>query len=216
MKMSMEERNVALNLVNTLLKMGLSEYFHSDKASNDLYDWFRENNLANMGFEYFSGATKCVLTHEEFDWVIKFRYPGEKKDYCAKEYENYIAAEKAGFAYYFAACDYLCQHDDINFYVQERVECTEDVDSVIYENLLLEYKEEGSEYDEDNIWYEVEDMESHDRMVALYGNHDLADFVENHRINDLHNGNFGVIGDHYVMIDYSGFGYRVWEEKNND
>ena len=45
-------------------------------------------------------------------------------------------------------------------------------------------------------------------------NKELSDFVVDRHINDLHCGNFGMAGDHYVMVDFSGFGSQIFMDKS--
>ena len=55
-------------------------------------------------------------------------------------------------------------------------------------------------------------MTAYDRVMLLYNDEKLSSFIRNRLINDLHCGNFGYAGDHYVMIDYSGFGSQIFKE----
>lgn len=214
MKASSWERDIALDIVDFIIDKGFAEPFYTEKKPYSLWDWFDKNKLFNEGgFQYNDGATKGVIFHEKLDsWVIKFRLPRElaEKDYCAREYENYVAAEDAGLEYYFAATEYLCEREGIVFYLQEQVICDEEVDSDIYDKLQCRYEESDTPYDNEDLWNEIEEMNAYERVMLLYGNETLANFISERRINDLHCGNFGLAGDHYVMIDFSGFGMSVW------
>ena len=214
MQASNWERDIALDIVDFIINKGFAESFYAEKKPYSMWDWFDKHELFNEGgFQYNDGATKGVIFHEKLDgWVIKFRLPPEdpKKDYCAREYENYVAAKDAGLEYYFAATEYLCEREGICFYLQEQVICDEEVDSDIYDKLQCQYEESGTPYDNDSLWNEVEELSSYDRVMLLYGDAALADFISEHHINDMHCGNFGLAGDHYVMVDFSGFGSQVW------
>lgn len=214
MKMSKEERALALEYINLFVAKGLVEFYKKSRAErrSSLWDWYDDAKLENSGFNYADGATKTVLINDELDWVIKFVRPDEERDWCGREYENYVLAEEAGLGYYFAATEYLCEVEGIRFYAQEMVICDESVDSSIADSYERRLQERGEEYDIDSIWEDIENMDAADRVELLYGNTELCQFVWDRRINDLHCGNFGIAGDRYVMIDYSGFGRRVWED----
>ncbi len=208
--LSMEERNIALDVIDVFMANNFAEVYRAS-TNTTMWDWYQDTRID--GIQYTDGATKCVFFAEELeDWVIKCKLPCETRDYCTREYENYRAAVEAGFDYYFAAVEYLCEREGILFYVQERVECDEDVDELICEKLQLDYEESGTPYERDSLWDEVSDMDSYSRVHLLYGDLNLADFIWSRHINDLHCANFGTIGDHYVMIDFSGFGMSVWSK----
>lgn len=207
MKMSMEDRKIAMEMVQKLLNCGIIEAITNKKAKYGIYNWYRETTLRQDGISYADGATKAVFIDSVFNWVIKISLPGNDGDYCAREYENYCLATERGLDYYFAACDRLIEIDGITFYAQQYVECDEGVDSEIYEKIRPD-----SDNDVDTLWREVEEMEAWDRVMALYNDDALGQFIEERRINDLHCGNFGIAGDHYVMIDYSG--WKVFSEED--
>ena len=213
MKATSWERDIALRIVDLIINKGFAEPFYSEARPYSMWDWLDKHGLFQQGFQYADGATKGVIFHEDLDdWVIKFRLPREfaEKDYCTREYENYVLAEEAGLDYYFATTEYLCEREGIIFYLQEQVICDEEVDSDIYDKLQCRYEESGTPYDNDSLWEEVEELDAYERVMLLYNNEALANFISQRHINDLHCGNFGMAGDHYVMIDYSGFGSGVW------
>ena len=207
------ERDIAINIVESLIRNGLSALYTAKFRPYGLWDWLDDNKFFEKGITYADGATKAVIFHSDLDsYVIKFRLPQEdpEKDYCSREYENYVLAEEAGFSYYFAKTEYLCEREGIVFYLQEQVICDEEVDGEICSKLQRQYDEDGTPYDVDSLWSEVDEMDAYERTMLLYGNKELSQFIFDRRINDLHCGNFGMAGDHYVMIDYSGFGSQVW------
>lgn len=209
MKMSNCERTVAMNIIDLFVQRGFISAFKN--TSHSMYNWMYDNGLLRNGYDYADGATKCVFMYDGLDsWVIKCRYPGMERDYCARECENYALAEEAGFGFYFAATEFLCEVDGIAFYVQERVDCDESVDCLIKDRLQCDYEDSNTPYDEDSLWEEVEELDAYSRIMLLYGDEALARFICERRINDLHCGNFGIRGDSYVMVDFSGFGMAVW------
>ena len=208
------ERDIALNIVDFCINKGFAKPYGCEYKTCSMWDWFDKNGLLENGFEYHDGASKGVIFHEDLeDWVIKFRLPCEssEKDYCCREYDNYVAAEEAGLEYYFASTEYLCEREGIVFYLQEKVEQDSDVDSRIVEKLEKQYNDSGSSYNVNDLYEEAEEMSAYERIMLLYGDEVLANFIVEHRINDLHCGNFGIVGDHYVMLDFSGYGSGVWK-----
>ena len=211
MKMSLSDHNTAIKFIWKLLDAGLAAQM-ADKENHYLYDWFRKASLGN-GISFADGATKAVFISFDFDWVIKVNLPGEEFDWCGREYENYRLAEERGLGYYFAASEFLGEFEGIKFYAQEYVDCDEGVDSEIYDSLKARYKSSDNDVDDDCLWGEVEELDAEARVELLYNDDALVRFIWERRINDLHCGNFGIKGDHYVMIDYSGFGAGVFRER---
>ena len=212
MKMSLSDHNTAVKLIWKLLEAGLAEQLAKQDNCN-LYGWFRKTFLGNNGMSFADGATKAVFISFDFDWVIKINLPGERNDYCARECENYRLAEERGLAYYFAATEYLGEFEGVHFYAQEYVNCDEGVDSEIYNSLRARYKSSDNDVDDDCLWDEVEELDAEERVELLYNDDALVRFIWECRINDLHCGNFGIKDDHYVMLDYSGFGDGVFRER---
>jgi len=108
--------------------------------------------------------------------------------------------------------EFLTAIGGIAFYAQEMVDCDECVDHSMSEKLARYYESIGQECeDEYSLLDEVENMSNVERIDLLYGNAELCQFISDRHINDLHCGNFGLAGDHYVIIDYSGYGNFAWE-----
>ena len=213
------ERKELMNIISKLVTWGLVDYIHARRKDNKdgyLCNWADEAPLEDNGLEYTCGESKGVIIASSVDWVIKFTIPNEDRDMCAREYENYVLAKEAGLAYYFAEMKFLTAIGGINFYAQEMVECDESVDNSLSEKLARHYESIGEKPEEGVEWElldEVENMSAVERVDLLYGDAELCRFIEDRHINDLHCGNFGIAGDRYVMIDYSGFGSQVFMDK---
>ena len=144
-------------------------------------------------------------------WVIKVASRDSyQRDWCQREFQNYCAAVNEKLGFYFAAMEPLITISGFTFYLQEKLFCDEGVDSELFDSLKEEYENSGTDYDVDNLYNEIDDMDASERVYILYGNSELAAFISEHRINDLHSGNFGLRDGMYIMIDYSGFGGRAW------
>ena len=204
MKLSDTEREIAIAIVDMLVDYGMAEAMSEGK----IYDFFYYNNLSGEGFNLSSGMTKACISHDDlFDWVIKVGFTSHVKiDHAKREYECYCLAKEAGLEYYFPTTIYLGEFGGVPFYLQEVAECSEDaVSSEWYEHLRDRYEEDGRMYDVDELWSVLDDMDDYEKAMLTFGDKKLADFLYEHEINDLHEGNFGYIGDHMVIIDFSGF-----------
>lgn len=204
MKLSDTEREIATTIVQMMVDYGLIEELTEDQ----LGDWFRENELYNEGFDLSTGVTKACIAHDDLSgWVIKVGFTrGVKIDYAQKEYDCYCLAEEAGLRYYFPVTIYLGEFGGRPFYLQQAAECSEDqVSSDWYENLRDRYEENGELYDAGELWDIIYDMDDYEKAMLTFGDEELANFLQEHKIGDLHEGNFGYIGDHMVIVDFSGY-----------
>lgn len=206
MELSAVEREIAITLVEALVEYGLNDHLaqYGDKGTER---WFDDMELYRLGFSIASGASKSCIEHDDLDWVIKVGHTESVNcDYAKLEYENYCRAKEAGLEYYFPATFFLGEFGGRPFYVQEMVECDEcQVSSDWYERLRDEYDEIGEEYDCDSLWDAIYNMDDDERANLSFHNQELTDFLMEHHIGDLHEGNFGYIGGRMVIIDFSGW-----------
>ena len=205
MRIEIEERETAIHLVNVLVEKGICNA-RNGSSMEDLF--FSE--LYKVGFNMSSGMTKACFTHEELgDWVIKVGFTGSlSEDYARVEYENYKAAVSCGLDWYFPFTDFLCEIDGMEFFIQESAECCEDaITSNWYDLISALYEESGRDLGEIeiDIWDEVYELEDADKIDLMFNDMALSSFLREHRIGDLHEGNFGFIGDRTVIIDFSGY-----------
>ena len=191
------------SFINRLVEAGLVDAINSFDKIFHPHEWFEENMPEQ--YSICSGASKGVIVSKETDYVIKFDYCGEDS-YCKIEADNYGYAVKAGLARYFAETRFVCEIDGITFTIQEKCNCDE---GAVYDSLgryvRSTYEDEGSEYNEHDIWSEVDCLFDEGRAYEMFEDADLAHFICQNYINDLHQGNFGFIGERLVMIDFSGF-----------
>lgn len=194
-----------MSFVTRLIDAGLVNDINDPESCFDVWDWFHDRPELNDGYEVCSGACKGVLVFEDADYVIKFDYYGSES-YCKLEANNYADAVEAGLARYFAETRFVCEIDGITFTVQEKCDCDE---GAVYNSLgryvRSTYEDEGSEYDEHDIWSEVDCLFDEGRAYEMFEDAALAHFICSHYINDLHQGNFGFVGKRLVMTDFSGF-----------
>ena len=183
-------------------------------------DWFRQYKVERHDMYATCGATKLVFLVEGLDrWVIKvpflFSYdnaPGRATilNHCEAEAQIYQAACDCGKEHYFAPCYHYVTKQGIPFYIQQRVECNEELNSdLFFHYCSTSYNKENYE-DEyyDDVNNDVDYMEDEDRLYAIFGfedGDDLLTFLEVQEVNDIHAGNFGYFKQMPVLIDYSGY-----------
>lgn len=206
MELTVIEREVAFVLIESLMEYGLLECLDTD---NDLSaeSWFYRNKIHNFGFFGTSGATKFCFSHPDLPgWIIKIGYDGLARDYMEREYENYLAAKNCGLEHFFPVTAYVGEIQGYSCYAQQEVECCEeDVRSGWYEELRERFVMSGDEFEESDVWDEVDWLEDEERVNLLFHNEELIRFLRERNINDLHEGNFGYIGCCAVIIDFSGW-----------
>lgn len=197
----------AANLVARLVDCGLlSNLAHYGEHCTEV--WFQKSELEREGFWAASGATKVCFGHVDFpNWVIKVGYTEKVKfDYARKENEIYTKAVAAGLEYYFPETKLLGIYGGRPFFIQQCAECVEHaISSEWYERLRSRYEEDEEEYDPNELWDEIDYLDDWERAMLLFGNEDLCNFLSDNGVNDLHEGNFGYVGDHIVIVDFSGF-----------
>ena len=202
------ERNIATSLIRELVNLGLTDNL-AWYGDNSAEEWFWENRAVLSDYWFSSGATKACISHPDLcGWVIKVGYTEHvSKDYATVEYNNYCAAIEEGLAQYFPETVYIGEFDGCAFYAQEAAECDEDlVTSKWYYKLRDQYIEDGNENPNDEeIWDEIDCYDDDEKVFLSFGNNQLCNFIWSRDINDLHEGNFGYIGDRMVIIDFSGF-----------
>jgi hypothetical protein len=107
---------------------------------------------------------------------------------------------------FFPQTFFLGRFDGRDYYIQERAECDEDaISSECYNQICSSYEEDGNECSPEWVWDEVDGLDDDERVNLLFHNSELIDFLYEHEINDLHEGNFGRINGNFVIIDFSGY-----------
>ena len=207
MKLETWEQEIATSIVESLVEYGLLGHLFrfGDKS---ISNWFDEMGLGGCGFYISGGITKVCISHKDLDnWIIKVGYrKGVSIDYAELEYKNYLAAVISKLEYYFPTTVFLGEFDGVKFFLQERAICDEEVVTFDwYDKICNQFEELDEEYDDEIIWGTIDDLNDEERVELTFGDLNLVNFLSSHFINDLHEGNFGVIGDHIVIIDFSGW-----------
>ena len=205
--LTFNDREIANVLVEALVQYGLNDHL-AQCGEKSTWGWFRDNNLESVGFWASGGATKSCIGHEDLcGWVIKVGHTIDvKHNYARMEYENYRAAKELGLQRYFPETYYLGEFGGQSYFIQQMADCDEDqVTSDWYEKLRDSYDEDEEEYDVDRLWNEIDNMDDDEKAFLMFQDNELCHFLFEHRINDLHEGNFGYIRGCAVIVDFSGF-----------
>lgn len=142
--------------------------------------------------------------------VLKFNLDyidGEEswEDFCAKEYENYLKAKEAKLDFLFAPVEPALFYKGRQFYTQDKVSFS---NKISYEESDEVISSSSINYSDDYRY----DFRICERFVAsvisYYGEEicqKLFTFLKDNKINDIHDGNWGLINGAPVVFDYSGF-----------
>ena len=201
------ERNAAIALVEALVEYGLNDHL-AQYGERGTESWFYNNNLSAFGFGAAGGASKVCIWHKDLDdWVIKVGYTEKVAcDYATLEYENYLRAVEEGFGAYFPTTIYLGEFGGRDFYLQEYADCDENkVSSDWFERVKDQHDEDGEEYDPDHLWDELDCLDDDEKAFLSFRDNAFCTFLWDNGIGDLHEANFGYIGDRMVIVDFSGW-----------
>jgi hypothetical protein len=208
---SNEIRDYANKVVESFVRVGLIENRRSYNEFS-FSDWYKSKNLDSYGFSYSCGVSKVCLFHPQLEnFVIKFGFSDitSQTDYCVIEYENYLRAKENGFEEYFPYTDFLCEYEEVSFFIQEKAVCSEDDITSGWYHSMREVMEADCDEDDDDfnsrIWDAVYDMDDIQRADFTFCDEAFTDFLIKYGIGDLHEGNFGYIGNRTVIIDFSGW-----------
>ena len=206
MALSVKEKREILSFIRENFNWCSAELL----KSNSFYDMYFKHNMHETDFEFRSGCSKYCLLNPFFeDYVIKFSTG--RFDYCEREYKNYWAAVYNHLEEYFPYTIFLGDLNGLKLYIQEKAVCdSQAVSDIWYERVYNGYwsEENAKEAAESGeIWAVIDELDDYERVGYIYDDDKLWDFLDEYRINDLHEGNFGYVGERLVIIDFSGFGF---------
>lgn len=184
----------------------------------------RERNVSRKKVKVHGGATKVCLDFVEESFVIKW---AEKC--CYKEFDEAMAevgiyqeAVAQGIEMFFPKTELFATINGISFVKQEKID--NDCGSLCYQT-ELKYSERSKtasprivkkvQQKFDEACQEVGYSRSVNTLwvrlaLVIYGKKavkKLCEFVVDHQINDLHEGNLGYKNDRPILLDFSGY-YR--------
>lgn len=164
-------------------------------------------------YVYSYGASKGVIIPLAEDaiiapYVLKIPFSYEdkccevsfEKNYCQMEEDIGIAAEEEELSDIFIPTKYLCTFSGTKVYTQPLVNTSRRrVRPYSYEILSNDYGIEELSGIDPNLSLSIVEYYGIDKFLKM------REFIEKKRINDLHGGNYGYIGDRPVIFDYCGY-----------
>lgn len=216
----MENKQTYLECIQKLKdELRFEELLNCDFSFREWTEAVRDK-MYNTDYFWGSGACRCVIGHNDWDFVFKFTYDTEDNvDYCQNEYFLYKKALERGIERAFVACDYVGKFGAYDIYAMERCYCNEDGMSDDSYNLQFKKycREFGLDPKAEESWEEFSDncpeYEDQECMLELAEEHwgaklvsEVEDFMNEYGVNDCHCGNWGWLGDNLVVVDYAGYG----------
>ena len=231
---TLAERQAAMNFVHDLFENDFYDAisYHQNECGGYIVgfmDWVNSHNsfFDNVEASFYHGASKvCIVIPELADkWVIKMsflrktnpNYEDSADDYCLREANYFKEACEAHLNEFFAGSYAIGT-------VKEAVVCLQEFahpDPDMFETIMYDRIEETPErfgickesYDSeeeylDEVRTTISWLSEEEEVSTILGDgHDeLIKFIEDHRINDLHSGNWGITSDgRFVIFDYSGY-----------
>lgn len=211
------------------------EFLESDGGSSDFTNWSYhafDGEMAgcsngswagicyqNEDYLITNGCCRFVIANEHYPFVFKADFHKEDR-YCVKEYENYSLVANEGLEMFVANIERLTEYEGFIFYVMERAECDYEETCTTMQNYLVEQAIADGEYDGDrdvayDDLYWTGDSDRVDAFLEAYYNAEsnhvatmwglFSTLCSKHKINDIHAGNIGRIGERWVLVDYSGY-----------
>lgn len=172
-------------------------------------------------FHIADGASKYVIVFTKKDYVLKWSYD----DSVETEFEIYDDALTSDIAFFFPQTEWFYKKNNTLFTLQQKIDydCTKiprtdfskyhkmikTVSGDIIRKVEKGFKIPNCSYNRqlDTLWASV--------ALSLYGKFavkQLCDFIQKHRINDLHRGNIGFYNFKPIILDFCGYE----NDKNSD
>ena len=205
------EREIVFTLIEQVMTHNFEKVYEG-RETFDRWYWNEKKNLSLVS-DAKSGVSKGVFFCDELPEIVIKTPIMNDADYCKKELDNYMKAEDEGFENYFAEIEYFGEYRGIPFYIQIAAD-NESARTSLWNSAKVEVVINGlcsaDSSDEekmdaaDDFLYDLSDE---DRIDVFFGgvSIEFLNFLMRNEINDLHEGNIGVIGERKVIFDYSGW-----------
>lgn len=193
--------------------------------TDDTYDIDKriQNSVFFNEISVCSGASKVCLLFDNADFVVKYvpgyRYQKEpEKNEALREIEIYEKAKEANLDMFFPYTENMGKINDTYFILQEKIDFSAakvpQFKKIKYRNITKTAKEEM--IDKINKGFQVKNSRCRrylndlwiSMILVLYGKtvcKKLCNFIQENRINDLHDSNIGYKNDKPIILDFSGY-----------
>lgn len=194
----------------------------TEHLGNHLKGYFKTHGI---NCEYDCGCSKGVIVFSSMPFVIKFDSwddnEGERGSECRRELDIYHEAVKRGLECFFPKTEFLCYVSDVNFYLQQKIDCQDaNISTWQYLEAIQKINRSVSDkivskfqsYLEKEAPFHVRRISGRwiAAVISLYGKKkalELENFIIEMGINDMHGNNVGWYKKKPVILDFSGF-YR--------
>lgn len=190
-------------------------------STGDIVDALLSLHINSKDFAVADGVSKCCIIFHNASFVIKFRKGNEyqeEENECLREIQLYKIAKEAGLEMFFPATEFLGKIKETYFTIQQKIDFSVSDCSYNkmnkYENICKTvkpktidkmrqgFKINNCDYNRilDSLWASM--------VISIYGKKlckKLCNFIQENRINDLHNDNIGYLNDKPVLIDFAGY-----------
>lgn len=190
------------------------------KIESSFSGWDVEDAIAKLDLSdtiaHCSGACKHCLIFKQEDFVIKWcnsRYKNEAVEEC----EIYKKAKEKNLQFLFPLTYILCSVNGIDFVYQEKIDCscaelTREsrknyliITKTVTNKIVFKMKKGfdlnmGFDKPLNVLWAKM--------VISLYGKKiakNLCDFIQENKINDLHDYNIGYKNNRPILLDFSGY-----------
>lgn len=192
----------------------LLEYLNSLEDSS-IMDAIIEFCDDNDSYDWASGVTRIAVWHKDWDFVIKIPREDTTTDHCAIEVQHYESAKKYHVERICLPIELFVTLDNgTKLYKQTRYSFdTRTGYDKDYHHYLNRRSCTGNHAITRKVfiscrWLSRADMKWLERIIQLYGKkfmRSMEAWLDENKINDLHNCNTGWYKNRPILLDYAGF-----------
>lgn len=196
-----------------------------DYTDNDTYYIGKkiQNSIFFNEISVYSGASKVCLLFDNADFVVKYvpgyRYQKElEENEALREVKIYEKAKEANLDMFFPYTEDMGIINGTHFVLQEKIDFSAakvpDLKKVKYRNITKTVREriinkinKGFQVKNSHCRRYLNDLWA-SMILVLYGKtvcKKLCNFIQENRINDLHDNNIGYKNDKPIILDFSGY-----------
>lgn len=202
------KKEIVMSAIEQVIMNDFEKVYHGENNFNDWY--YSQRSKLSLIADVASGVTKGVFFCKEVPEIVIKTPILNDSDYCKRELDNYLKAEEEGFEDYFAEIEFFAELNGVPFYIQTAADNDKALTSLwesASHDALAYCDYESEEEKSDAINYYLDEISDEERVDIFFGGvpPEFIQFLERNEINDIHEGNIGVIGERKVIFDYSGW-----------